>query len=571
MSFVIYNTFTQKKEVFTPLHPPHVKMYCCGPTVYDLLHIGNFRGAVFYNFLRLWLEYRSFTVTYVYNFTDVDDKILQRAKKENKTMKEVAEKYIAEFKKDFQALKLRKHDHNPQATNYIPDMIQLIQKLLNNKTAYQVEKDIFYHVPAFTGYGELSRKNIDELEAGARVEADSRKKDVRDFALWKHCADNEPGWDSPWGRGRPGWHIECTTMIHSLLGQSIDIHGGGTDLIFPHHENERAQAEGWRIATDTAPVNKQNLQNNNVSFQLNNLFKSSNMRFAAKRIFNRFAYKAELVLNRLFNRRDSYNLQNCDNKENAAAAKVSTASRGRRSNPPWGFVKYWVHNNMFTFGGEKMAKSTGNQTIMRYFLESYNGEIFKYLVLSSHYRSMIEVSEKKITQCAQGLTRIYSFLKIANSIIKQSTSKSDSKDTTLSHLPEAINKALDDDLNTPAALASLFTGIRHFNELKNKTKDVSSLAVPAQQLQQIILKYGKMMSLFQEPPEVFLNELDDIFLKKHKIKREDVDQLVAERTLARQNKNFKRADEIRRRLLQMNIEVKDSESGSTWETIKTFK
>lgn len=506
---MIYNTFTQKKEIFTPLDSPNVKMYCCGPTVYDLLHIGNFRGAVFYNFLRLWLEHKGFNVIYVYNFTDVDDKILQRAKKENKTMKEIAEKYIVEFKKDFQALKLKKHDHNPQATNYISDMIQLIQKLLKNKKAYQVEKDIFYHVPSFTSYGALSRKNIDELEAGARVEADSRKKDVRDFALWKHCAEDEPGWDSPWGRGRPGWHIECTTMIHSLLGQSIDIHGGGTDLIFPHHENERAQAEGWQI--------------------------------------------------------DSHNLQNSDKR----------AAESRRNHSPFegGFVKYWVHNNMFTFGGEKMAKSTGNQTIMRYFLESYNGEIFKYLVLSSHYRSMIEVSEKKITQCVQGLARIYSFLKAANDLLKEkiSTTKSQTEHTVLSSIPEEVNKALEDDLNTPTALAAIFTGIRYFNELKNKAKDVSSLVAPAQQLQQITLKYGKMMSLFQEPPEAFLNELDDIFLKKHKVKREDVDQLLVERTLARKNKNFKRADEIRQQLLQMNIEVKDSESGSTWETIKTFE
>ena len=438
-------------------------------------------------------------------------------------------------------------------------MIQLIQTLLKNKKAYQVEKDIFYHVPAFNSYGKLSGKNIDELEAGARVEADSRKKDVRDFALWKHCPADEPGWDSPWGRGRPGWHIECTTMIHSLLGHSIDIHGGGTDLIFPHHENERAQAEGAGESPQT--LGKHNLPQDKYLFlRLKNLLKSLNIRFAAKRTYSRFAVKAELVLSKFFKRRNSHNLQNSD----------KGAAESRRSNPLRGFVKYWVHNNMFTFGGEKMAKSTGNQTIMRYFLESYNGEIFKYLVLSSHYRSMIEVSEKKIIQCVQALTRIYSFLKTANSILKNPALKSSMENATLSDLPKAVDKALEDDLNTPAVLAALFTGIRYFNELKNKAIDPVSLVAPAQQLQHIIQKYGKMMSLFQEPPEIFLRELDDIFLKKYNIKREAIDQLVAERTLARQNKNFKKADEIRQQLLHMNIEVKDTIAGSVWETIKTF-
>ena len=234
MSLMLYNTLSRKKEIFTPLHPPDVKMYCCGPTVYDLLHIGNFRGAVFYNFLKQWLEHKGFRVQYVYNFTDVDDKILARAKKENKTMQQVADTYIAEFKKDFKALQLRPHDHNPQATHYIPHMIRLIQKLLKHNKAYRIEGgDVFYHVPACVSYGSLSQKNIEELVAGARVEADRRKKNAHDFALWKAVPRGEPGWDSPWGYGRPGWHIECTSMIHALLGESIDIHGGGADLIFP--------------------------------------------------------------------------------------------------------------------------------------------------------------------------------------------------------------------------------------------------------------------------------------------------------------------------------------------------
>ncbi len=473
----IYNTFSRKKELFTPFHPPHVKMYCCGPTVYDLLHIGNFRGAVFYNFFRHWLEHKGFKVTYAYNFTDVDDKILQRAKKENKSMKQIADCYILEFKKDFKCLKLTPHTHNPQATHYIADMLKIIQTLVTKKMAYEVDGDVFYHVPSFSRYGKLSNKKGEELISGVRIEVDSRKKDSKDFALWKKVLPSEPGWNSPWGRGRPGWHIECTTMIDSLLGSPIDIHGGGTDLIFPHHENEIAQAGGL----------------------------SGNKQV---------------------------------------------------------FVKYWVHNNMFTFGGEKMAKSTGNQTIMRSFLQKYGGEIFKYLVLASHYRSTIEVSEKKIFQCVQALSRIYTFLKATKDIDINKAPLNNSSWTS-------ITCALDNDLNTSEALAVLFTHIRKFNELKSKNNP-TALKTQAQLTKQLIYRLGKIMSLFEEPPLAFLTQLDNLFLEKNKLKREDIDQLVSQRTLARKNKDFKQADSIRKKLFDMGIEVQDTPSGTLWETKKLF-
>ena len=479
--FLLYNSLTQQKEIFTPLHPPQVKMYCCGPTVYDLLHIGNFRGAVFFNFLRHWLEYKGYKVIYAYNFTDVDDKILSRAKKENKQMKEIADKYITEFKKDFQALKLKEHDHNPQATQFIQQMIELIDTLLQKEKAYIVEGDVYYSVKNFLDYGKLSKRKTNELISGARVEIDERKKNPVDFALWKSCSNNEPGWDSPWGRGRPGWHLECTTMIFSLLGNNIDIHGGGSDLIFPHHENELAQAEG--------------------------------------------------------------------------------AKEGP-------FVKYWVHNNMFTFGGEKMAKSTGNVNIMRDFLTEYNGEIFKYLVLSSHYRSMTEVSENKILQCIQALSRIYTFLRTAKKITPQNKVSTNNQQSAffedIQRAEQSIEAELNDDLNTPAALAVIFGLIRQFNEKSS----MEETAIYAQLIETIIIKYGKLMSLFQESPAEFLNKLDDIFLKKNNLKKEDINQLVSARTEARKNKDFKKADEIRQQLLDMGIEVKDSPSGTTWSAIR---
>lgn len=514
MSFSIYNSLNQKKEIFTPLNPPIVKMYCCGPTVYDLLHIGNFRGAVVFNLLRQWLEHKNYKVIYAYNFTDVDDKILNRAKKENKTMKEIADTYIQEFKKDFQSLKLKKHEYNPQATQFIPEMIQLIKTLLQKEKAYMVDRDIFYSVKNFSDYGKLSKRTKKEKPVPdysenstqgvvhserpsvwqARVEADERKKDLRDFALWKSCSEEEPGWDSPWGRGRPGWHLECTTMIFSLLGNNIDIHGGGSDLLFPHHENELAQAEGAK---------------------------------------------------------------------------------------PGPFVKYWVHNNMFTFGGEKMAKSTGNVSIMRAFLEEYNGEIFKYLVLSAHYRSITEVSENKVSQCIQALSRVYTFLQTTEMLFQKYSNFSaiikqvkENKHYTqfLQKIKSArhnIETYLDDDLNTPSALAVIFTLIRQFNEKRNHSQYLEEeLALYAKYIQEIIIDYGKIMSLFQEPPNLFLKEMDNIFLKKNNISRKEVNKLVMERELARKTKNFKKADEIRAKLIKMNIEVKDSPTGTTWETNK---
>ena len=245
MSLKIYNTLTRQKTLFTPIKAGQVSMYVCGPTVYDFLHIGNFRGAIFFNLVRNWLEHLGYKVHYVYNYTDIDDKIIKKASEEGLSTKELANKYILEFEKDYQALHLKPHTHNPKATDHISDMISTIQILIDHNKAYVAESgEVFYAIDAFVGYGQLSGKNIEQLQAGARVEVSEHKRKPLDFALWKPSKDSEPGWDSPWGKGRPGWHIECSVMSCHLLGQTIDIHGGGMDLIFPHHENEIAQSEG---------------------------------------------------------------------------------------------------------------------------------------------------------------------------------------------------------------------------------------------------------------------------------------------------------------------------------------
>jgi cysteinyl-tRNA synthetase len=244
MALTLYNTLSKSKEPFTPLQEGKVSMYVCGPTVYDYLHIGNFRGAIIFNLVRNWLEHSGYDVTYVYNYTDVDDKIIKRAQDENVESSEISETYIKVFEEDYNRLGLRPHSKNPRVTEHMDDIIELVQGLVTQEKAYVIDGEVFYAIDKFENYGKLSGKVLDELEAGQRVDVDTRKQNPFDFVLWKPAKEGEPSWDSPWGKGRPGWHIECSAMIKALLGNSIDIHGGGIDLIFPHHENEIAQGEG---------------------------------------------------------------------------------------------------------------------------------------------------------------------------------------------------------------------------------------------------------------------------------------------------------------------------------------
>lgn len=244
MALQVYNTLSNKKEKFVPLEEGKVKLYLCGPTVYDYLHIGNLRGPITFNLMRNWLEFIGYDVTFVYNYTDVDDKIIERANKEGVTASEISERYIAAFQEDFARLGLRAHTHNPKVTDHMSQIIQFVEDLVAKQKAYVVEGEVFYSIDSFPEYGKLSKNKLEDLNAGQRVEVDKRKKNPLDFVLWKPAKPGEPSWDSPWGPGRPGWHIECSAMIKSILGTTIDIHGGGIDLIFPHHECEIAQGEG---------------------------------------------------------------------------------------------------------------------------------------------------------------------------------------------------------------------------------------------------------------------------------------------------------------------------------------
>lgn len=270
MSLVIYNTMTRQKEDFEPMDPERVGMYVCGPTVYDFLHVGNFRGAIFFNMVRNWLERSGYEVTYVYNYTDVDDKIINRANKEGVDASVISEKFIEEFEKDYTRLGLRKHTHNPRVSEFIQPIIRIIERLIENKKAYVVNGEVLYSIKEFKEYGKLSGKAIDDLQAGARVAIDDKKQNPLDFTLWKPAKPGEPKWPSPWGEGRPGWHIECSAMSSEILGDSFDIHGGGIDLIFPHHENEIAQSEG----ASGKPLAKYWMHNNFINFGAHKMSKS---------------------------------------------------------------------------------------------------------------------------------------------------------------------------------------------------------------------------------------------------------------------------------------------------------
>ena len=486
MSIQLHNTLTRQKEVFKPIKPGHVSMYVCGPTVYNFLHVGNFRGPVVFNLLRNWFEHRGYKVTYALNFTDVDDKIIDRAKKEGVKAEAIAERYIEEYVKDFKSLGLKPHEINPKVTETMPEIIQMIQDLVKNEKAYVAGGDVWYSVRHFPDYGKLSGRKIDDLMAGARVEVNESKRDPADFALWKAAKDGETFWDSPWGKGRPGWHIECSAMVCKHLGPQIDIHGGGSDLMFPHHENEIAQSEG---ATNQHYVNT------------------------------------------------------------------------------------WLHWNMLNFGGQKMSKSLGNFTTMRDFLTRHHAEIYKWMILSVHYRHTADFSDEALDRAVGSLARIYSALAVAEDVLKAAGNTAAADDAeftkTSGELWATIEKALDDDLGTPEAFACVFEFVRKFNaQVKRGPKVTPAMAAKARIFRDFVVKFGMFLSLFQEPAPQFLQELDDLLLKAKNLSRADIDALIVQRNEARAQKNFARSDELRNQLTEMGVSVSDTPTGTHWEVTK---
>jgi cysteinyl-tRNA synthetase len=486
VSIQIYDTLTKTKSEFRPINKDEVKMYVCGPTVYNLLHVGNFMGPVFYNLLRNWLEHRGFKVNYIFNYTDVDDKIIKKSLEENIPASEISEKYINEFQKDYASLKLKPHSHNPKVTDSMDEIISFIAELVSKNKAYELQGDVYFSVKDFEDYGKLSNKNVDELLSGSRIELNENKKHPTDFALWKKAKDGEPSWDSPWSKGRPGWHIECSVMSHKFLGPEIDIHGGGIDLVFPHHENEIAQSEA------------------------------------------------------------------CNGGQ---------------------YVKYWVHNNLLEMGAEKMSKSKGNIVSLRDYVEEFNGEIYKYLVLSSHYRSILSFTPEQTQRSISQLAKFYSALALSENIISAEGEPGDLPKKfkpLVDQTKQKIDQALDDDFNTPEAFAALFVLLKAFNQRcaipGPITPDKKAIA---RAFKEVFISFGKLMSLFQEPAVEFLTILDDMLLKKLELNREEIDSLVLKRKTARDNKDFDLSDKIRGQLTEMGILVQDRSGGEViWEVAK---
>lgn len=515
MRLFIYNTATRKKEAFVSLLPKKVKMYVCGPTVYGLLHVGNFRGPVFFHLVCRWLEEIGYQVSYVFNFTDIDDKIIDRAFESKTEASILSKKYIEAFKEDYQSLKLEFPTHTPKVSDYIQEIIQFISKLIDKGKAYIKEGNVYFDVPSYKNYGHLSGINIDDAMKGESIKEEELKNHPVDFALWKKSKSGEPFWDSPWGKGRPGWHIECSTMAYSILGESIDIHGGGMDLVFPHHENEKAQSE----ALTKKP-----------------------------------------------------------------------------------FVRYWMHHNLLEWKHQKMSKSLGNIQTYRDFLKEYNAEIFKFFVLSVHYRSVLDFSPSYLNQSLLSLARIYSSLAFAEKKIAfakehfhltekdllakfnkggdlrfQLEKKSRAMDF-LNFLKEKdleIKKFFCDDFNTPQIMAALFEGIRFYNlilrspESKKKLENTFSQFYISLNLVQWIQSWGKILSLFQEPAQEFLICMDDLILKKRNLDRSEIQKKIDQRTKARKEKNYALADQLRNQLGEKKILLQDLVNGETeWEVQK---
>ena len=459
MTLKMHNDLTRRKEVFEPIEPGKVRMYVCGMTVYDYCHLGHGRVVVVFDVVYRYLKARGYEVTYVRNITDIDDKIIQRANEQGIPFHELTARFIDAMHEDFEALGVAPPTLEPRATEHLDEIIAMIEALLEKGHAYVADNgDVYYDVRSFPDYGKLSGKSIDDLEAGARVEPGEAKRDPLDFALWKAAKPGEPAWDSPWGKGRPGWHIECSAMSTRALGDTFDIHGGGADLTFPHHENEIAQSEG---AT---------------------------------------------------------------------------------GHP---FVRYWMHNGFVRVKDEKMSKSLGNFFTIREILEHYRPEEVRYFILTSHYRSPLNYDEAHLLNARKALERFY---------------------TALRDLPEAepgeadeyvaaFNAAMDDDFNTPEALAVLFDLVRRINKVKSQ--DPARAARMGAELKRL----GGILGILQEAPEAWLK---GGATAQAGLTDADIEAMIQRRIEARANKDWAEADRIRDELKAQGVVLEDGPQGTTW-------
>jgi cysteinyl-tRNA synthetase len=460
----IYNSLTRKKETLETLHPDVVLMYVCGPTVYDKAHVGHAMSTLVYDILRRYLEYRGYDVKHVMNYTDVDDKVIVRANELGVDPLDLAEEHIVEYTTHIKALNVLPATEYPRATQEIPQIISMVEGLIDRDHAYAVDGDVFYRVASKDDYGKLSGRKLDEMQAGARIDVNELKENPMDFVLWKSSKPGEPFWDSPWGHGRPGWHIECSAMNLHHLGEQIDIHGGGTDLIFPHHENEIAQTESLT---------------------------------------------------------------------------------GRP------FARYWVHNGMLQFSGDKMSKSLGNIVTIEEFMDRHDPDTLRMMVLNASYRSPLTFNDEVIAQAESNLDRLRSALRPAS---QGESSASDevleSLNTQMEKTRQGFVEAMDDDFNTAGALGHLFDLVRAINQARDANLDQGHLS----------------------QAQVLLRELaEDVFgLRLERAETESaqatpfIDLLVDLRRQLREQKQWELSDQLRDQLVELGILLEDSKDGTTW-------
>lgn len=454
----VYNTLTQQKEIFKPIHPGKIGIYVCGMTVYDYCHIGHARVWVVFDMLVRYLRSRDYEVNYVRNVTDIDDKIIKRARENNESYTDLTERMIQSMHEDEIALHVLPPTQEPRATHYIAQMIALIQKLIAHDCAYIASNgDVYFEVAKFKTYGKLAHQDLEKLRSGARVAIEMSKNDPLDFVLWKLAKPDEPSWDSPWGAGRPGWHIECSAMSMECLAEQFDIHGGGLDLTFPHHQNEIAQSEG---------------------------------------------------------------------------------ATGKR------WVNTWMHVGFVQIDKEKMSKSLGNFFTVREVLKVYSPEIIRYFLLASHYRSPVNYSTLNLESAQQALERFYLSLR--------GLPLNENRTWAPSEFTNRFNETMDDDFNTPEALAVLFDLAREINRLREN--NLSAAVTLGYELKHL----GNILGLLQQNPDNFLQgyvpEKD----------AEKIEALIQDRNAARKNKNWAESDRIRDELLKDGISLEDSATGTTW-------
>ena len=462
----IYNTLTKKKEEFKPVNPPNVGIYVCGPTVYDFFHIGNARSFVMADIMQRYLRYKGYKVKFVMNLTDVDDKIIKKANEEDVEASVIAERFTNAFFEDIEKLKIKKADVYPKATGHIKEILELIKKLEINGIAYNTGGDVFYDVHKFKEYGKLSGKKLDDLEAGARVEVNDKKHNPLDFALWKSAKEGEPHWSSPWGEGRPGWHIECSAMSMKHLGETFDIHAGGHDLIFPHHENEIAQSEGV-------------------------------------------------------------------------------------SHKP--FVKYWVHFGFLNIKNEKMSKSLGNFFTARDVIKRFSAETIRLLFSQAHYASPLNFSDELLTSAQKGLEKITNFVQTINNKLDKAEPDGNYPEFIIQTYYDKFEQAMDDDFNSPKAVAVIFDLIKNVNKILSEDEQWGS------NFYEDILDFlnsttEAVLGIIQEPVSASesTNETVDKLL----------DLLVQIRTKAKKEKLYEFADQIREKLSELGFTLVDTKDGT---------